>query len=170
MALLGSSENCVRRIYSGVKAAPSVSCVSVSLAGDLSHKLRYAGLYSEQTTQQTDKDLCVSVYCDLAYKDGCVPGNRLLCTLQRDKDGCVPGIRLLCTYTQRRVCTWQQITLYRQTETGVYLAGIHSPFPLAGTHHVVGQPVVVAVQRAAHVVVHDGHHALLQHAGQHARV
>lgn len=127
----------MRRIYSGVKAAPSVSCVSVSLAGDLSHKLRYAGLYSEQTTQQTDKDLCVSVYCDLAYKDGCVPGNRLLCT---------------------------------DRQTGVYLAGIHSPFPLAGTHHVVGQPVVVAVQRAAHVVVHDGHHALLQHAGQHARV
>ena len=76
--------------------------------------------------------------------------------LQTDKNGCVPGDRLLCTY--------------RQTKTGVYLAGIHSTFPLAGTHHVVGQPVVVAVQRPAHVVVHDGHHALLQHARQHARV
>ena len=131
--LLGSSEDCVRRIYSAVTAAPSVSCVSVSLAGNLSRKLRYAGLYSEQTTQQTDKDQCASVHCDLAYKDGCaltwqqitlyptdkngcVPGNRLLCTLQRDKDGWVPGNRLLCTYRQRRVGTWQQITLYLQTD------------------------------------------------------
>ena len=147
-----------------------------------------------QTTQQTDKDQCASVHCDLAYrqrrvctdlatdyfvpyrqkrvctwqqitlypterqrrvgtwqqitlylqrrgctwqqitlylqtdKDGCVPGNRLLCTLQRDKDGCVPGNRLLCTYRQtktgvypatdyfvptdrqKRVCTWQAST------------------------------------------------------------
>ena len=131
--LLGSSENCVRRIYSAVTAAPSVSCVSVSLAGNLSRKLRYAGLYSEQTTQQTDKDQCASVHCEVAYKDGCaltwqqitlyptdkngcVPGNRLLCTLQRDKDGWVPGNILLCTYRQRRVGTWQQITLYLQTD------------------------------------------------------